>query len=439
MIQGGNFANSKFRIDVVDRSTLKLANYTNKNVLLAANPEVPYYHRMKRSALQYMHSEMPNIYGAANTTFYDSFYGKKSGVEMVESDIVRHEMLGTGKTYCISKENLMIGEQYIGIAGSEITLKLDEQIFQSSDTLYPEKEPGYRFTVQGKPHNDGTGWIYKLQFHTTNPNSYVPQSVFTPGLTWMKDNATFGEGSNEWGSTYSHGTSLLVFQSSLTSFSKQHKVSDEGHYQGIRIKSYNGNMQIDEKLIGIDEATMVSQFNYEKQHTLFWGRAAGKNVKDISSGNARLIGEGAIEFFEDGNMTAYNRNRPNLIGNIEDKLNKLIYGKIQPNKAQITIQAGLGLIDDGLTAKYSRTPVDKNYGDYIKSGASYNGSNTPGKKLTTPTFLEWDLKPYGSVRVEHLPVLDDVEMHGELILELVCQKLLIGGLLVILDLEKVIT
>ena len=25
-------------------------------------------------------------------------------------------------------------------------------------------------------------------------------------------------------------------------------------------------------------------------------------------------------------------------GNIEDKLNKLIYGKIQPNKAQITIQ-----------------------------------------------------------------------------------------------------
>lgn len=412
----GNLGVSKFQIDTISRADLEHANYTDENVLINTHPETPYFDKIFQGTLDYVASHTENIY-SKDTSFLQSF-AKSGAVETVESNTVRWKMRGTGQLKIMSMESLMIGNPTPGLGHSSIKLKLNKRIFDVPDTIYPEHEPSLRFSVQENPVADGSGYIYTLQLHDKRATAYVPQEFLKPGIIWKKDGASFSEGSGQWGTTSFRGTSILVYESSLTNFSVQHEVTDAALQYSVRLKAMGKdgkpNDTIPDQIIGLPEATMIQDFKYNIQHTLFWGRSAGKTVLDTSTGSHRVIGEGVIEFYEDGNVTPYNRHRFTM-GMFRDTFRKFFYAKVIPERANIKIRAGLGLmglIDEALTAEFNNLPVKREYNDYVKSGTTYPGSKTPGKYLTTPTFLGFDLKPYGSITVEHLPVLDDFEMNG---------------------------
>jgi len=75
-----------------------------------------------------------------------------------------------------------------------------------------------------------------------------------------------------------------------------------------------------------------------------WGRSAGKNIIDPSTGLHRRIGEGIVEFFEDGNIRPYNRNNFS-IDFLRGIFNRFFYGKVTPGKANIEVWCGLGLME----------------------------------------------------------------------------------------------
>lgn len=412
----GNLVPSKFKIDVISRKDLVLANYTDENVLIQTNPEVPYWHMVKDEVLDYVASASPNIY-STDGGLYKAFNNSNSTRE-VPLDTIRWKMKGTGKMKIVSMENLMVGNPTPGIGNSIVLLKLSKNIYQSSDTIYPEHEPSLRFSVQGNPVRDGSGWIHKLILHDRYSNSYVDPIYLNPGIIWCSDGGSVSEASGEYGSTWTQGTSILVYESTLTSFAQMHEVSDKGFLYSVRLqaKDAKGNIMKNhaELTIGMPEAEFLAQARYKRQHKLFWGRSAGRNVPDVSTNLYRRIGEGMIEFFEDGNTRPYHRSKFST-GFLKDIFRRFFYGKVKPNNAGIVVQAGLGLmglVDDALTREYNTLPVERRYDDYISNGASYPGSSTKGKHLSAPTFLGFDLKPYGTVQFVHLPLLDDIESYG---------------------------
>lgn len=411
----GNRVPSKFKIDVISRQDLEHANYTDINVLLNTHTEVPYFQNVFESSIDYVYSAVPNIYEAGDTSFLDAFVKSGSTIE-TEAFNIRHKMLSTGHLKIISMEPLMTGTTKIGIGASPILLKLNRRIFDVPDTIYPEIEPSLRFSIQKNPVTDGTGYIYELVLHDRMDNAYVDPEYFKEGMVWKKDGAAFSEGSGQWGTSSFGGTSMLVFESDLSSFSKQHEVTDDAYYYAARIRSINpktGNPDnmIADQIIGFPEAQLIKQFKWEKQHTLFWGRSAGRRVIDTSTGKHRKIGSGAIEFLEDGNMLPYNRRRFS-IGKLRDELTSIIHGKIRPENANFELWCGIGLfrlIDEALQTELNQYPFERKYEDYLKSGATFPGSKTSGKHMTSTMITGFDLKPYGSVTVKHLTTLDAVE------------------------------
>lgn len=412
----GNLVPSKFQINVISKKDMEIANYTDENALITVNPEIPYFHTIMDQSLDYIASASPSIY-ASDGGLYKAFNNSNS-VREVPTDVVRWKMKGTGKTKVISLENLMTGNPTPGINHSIVHLKLNKNIYQSSDTIYPEHEPSLRFSVQGNPVADGTGWIYSLVLHDRYDNSYVDPAYLASNVIWCSDGGSVSEGSGEYGSTWTQGTSILVYESSLTSFAQQHEVTDKAYLYTIRLKAKNSKGQ-DMKghpdlIMGVPEAEFLAQARYKREHKLFWGRSAGKSIADVSTGLYRRIGEGMIEFYEDGNTRPYHRNKFST-SFLKDIFRRFFYGKVKPGNANIKVQAGLGLmglVDDALNKEYATIPVERRWADHVKPGSSYNGSATKGLHLSAPTFLGFDLKPYGTIEFVHLPLLDDIEMNG---------------------------
>lgn len=411
----GNRVPSKFVVDVISRQDLEHANYTDMNVLLNMHPEVPYFQNIFENSIDYVYSAVPNIYDAGDTSFLDSFVQKGAVIE-TDTTSIRHKMLSTGHMKILSMEPLMNGTDKIGIGGSPILLKLNRRIFDVPDTIYPEQEPSLRFTIQKNPVADGTGFIYELVLHDRLDTSYVDPEYFKEGMVWKKDGASFSEGSGQWGTSSFGGVSLLVFESDLTSFSKQHEVTDDALHYIARVRSYNENTKkldgaMPDQIIGFPEAQLIKQFKWEKQHTLFWGRSTGRRIIDTSTGKYRKIGSGAVEFFEDGNMVPYNRRKFSIV-KLKNELTSLIHGKVTPEKANYELWVGIGLfrlIDDALQTELNQYPFERKYEDYVRSASSFPGSKTPGKHITEPMITGFDLKPYGSVTIKHLPILDSIE------------------------------
>lgn len=412
----GNLVPSKFNIDVISKNDLVLANYTNENVLIQTNPEVPYWDYLKDDVIDYVAQASENIYYADGGLY--KALAKNNAIREVMSDAVRWHLKGTGTQKVISLENMMSGNPTPGINNSIVLIKLNKNIFQSSDTLYPEHEPSLRFSVQGNPVHDGTGWVYSLKLHDRRYNSYVPTQYLAPHIIWKADGGSVSEGSYEWGSSYKSGTSLLTYESTLTSFAMQHETTDKGWLESVRLRFMKDrntqDMKYPELTLPFSEVEWLAQARYMREHKLFWGRSAGRNIEDPSTGLYRRIGEGAIEFYEDGNLRGYHRNKFST-DFLKDIFRKFFYGRVKPGNANIIIQSGLGLmglVDKALTDSVDRINIERRYDDYIKGGATYPGSMTPGKHITAPTFLGFDLKPYGTVKFVHLPLLDDFESHG---------------------------
>jgi hypothetical protein len=416
-----NLLPSKFEIDEFSAKDLMYANYTDENVLFKTHPRHKMWQDVTDSVLEYVATASPNIYGK-ETSLLKSF-SKNDAIRMVDSEWIRWSLKGGGgKVKCVSMENMQPGNQTPGIGWSEVYLKYSHEFFVSGDTIYPQTAPSVEFTVQGEGVSDGTGFVYTLILKTTDEFEYVEPELLEESLIWCKRGATHSEASAEYGSSYfPGGPSLLTFQTTLGSYSKMHEVTDKGLHQILRLRAQDsaGNYMpnIKDQVVHYSEAEFMAQCRYEREQDLFWGRDAGRNILDPTTGYHRRTGPGMLEFYEDGNMLEYNEANF-TVDFLREQFRDYWYGKVTPAKANIVVKCGielLTLVDKAITAEYAKAPVQKNFGDYVKDGASFPGSKQVGRTMSRPQFLAFEMFPYGEIRFEHMPILDDVEMNGGLV------------------------
>ena len=416
-----NLIPSKFEIDNFSSKDLMYANYTDENVLFKTNPHHEMWQEVTDNVLEYVATASPNIYGKESSLLKS--FSKNDAVRMVDSEWIRWSLKGGGgKVKCISMENMQPGNPTPGIHWSEILVKFSHEFWVSSDTIYPETAPSVEFTVQGAPVSDGTGFVYTLLLKTTDEFEYCEPELLEEGLTWCKRGATHSEASNEYGSSYfPGGPSLITYHTTLGSYSKSHEVTDKGLHQMLRIraKDANGNemKNYKDQVVHFSEAEFMAQVRYEREQDLFWGRDSGRNIIDPTTGYHRRTGPGMLEFYEDGNMLEYNEGNF-TVDFLRNQFRDYWYGKVAPEKANIVVKCGielLTLVDKALTAEYAKAPVQKMHDDFIKPGQSFPGSRQNGHTISRPQFLGFEMFPYGTIRFEHMPILDDVELNGGLV------------------------
>jgi len=416
-----NLVPSKYEISNMSMKDLHYANYTDENVLFKMNPQQgKLWEDLTDGVIEYVASASPNIY--ANEGSLMKYFSSRNAVRMVDNEWVRWSLKGTGKIKCLSMENLMPNNPTPGIGGSEILLKVNHNTWVPSDTVYPECAPTVEFTVQSDAIPDGTGYIFTLQLKSLSDFHYVDSELLDEGLTWCKRGATHSEASNQYGSSYvPGGPSLIQFQSHIGSYSKSHEVTDKGGMHILRMrgkkKMGNGYKYMHHKhdyVVHFEEAEFMAQVRYEREQDLFWGRDAGYRIKDGSTGLYRRTGPGLLEFYEDGNMVPYSTENF-TVDFLKEIFTTFFYGRVTPNKANIVVRCGIGLmmlVDKALNDEYAKRPIQRTREEYARAGRNFPGSNKKGLTLTSPQIFGFDLNPYGTIRFEHFALLDDVEMNG---------------------------
>ena len=414
-----NLLPSEFLIDKISSRDLINANYTDENALMKLNPTMkPWHDLTKGQMLNYVATATPNIYAQNGGSMLDNF-SKTKTTRYVDSEYIRWSLKGTNKTKVYLVENMQPTNPTPCIGFSEITLKFSHGLWGSGDVIYPEKHPSLEFIVNGTSPSDGTGANYTMQLKTKNEFEYVEPEIIAENTIWCKRGANHGEASHEYGtSSYTGGASILTYQTQLGSFSMKHKVSDKANHLMLRARAMDSQgKDIDHyphQVILFEEAEMQLQAKYLREQSLFWGRDAGYNLLDPTSGYHRRTAPGALEFYEDGNLMEYDEENV-TVDFLRERFGAFFYGRISPSNARIKVKCGLALltlINKALTKEYAMTPTQKPYNDYVKQGNSFPGSAQPGRHLTAPQFMGFDMFPYGVIEFEHFPILDDVDQHG---------------------------
>jgi hypothetical protein len=254
---------------------------------------------------------------------------------------------------------------------------------------------------------------------TRNEYEYCEPHLLEVNEEWCKRGANHSEGSDEYGSSMiTGGPSIITYQTKLGSYSMSHEFSDKSVHAAIRIRAKNPANQyvrdFPDQVILVEEGEFINKTRYQRSQSLFWGRDAGESLMDSTTGLHRRTCAGQLEYYEDGNHLEYDEYTMSIEW-LKKELEAFFYNKVKPENARIKFKCGLELlsiINRALTKEYSVKPVQKPYSDFIKDGKAFPGSSQPGKHLTEPQFMGFDMYPYGVVEFEHYPILDDVELNG---------------------------
>jgi len=171
-----------------------------------------------------------------------------------------------------------------------------------------------------------------------------------------------------------------------------------------------------DQIISYIEAEFIAQAKWEKELMLYYGRSSAGQIIDQSVGYEVNLGPGLLEFLEDGNVIPY----PVTGGSIDmfvDYLQQIWFDRVSPENRNITIytgQGGLMLWEQWINDKYSTSPIRTNFQDVTSSGQSYDPKNYSGRKYKTTYFTEYAIFPFGSLRVEHWSILDNMWLNGGL-------------------------
>lgn len=395
-------------------------NFISENVLLVNHPNSKKAAVLTDSVMQYAATARPALSGM-KATLWDSLIGK-GRERMVDADEVEWSLKGSGKIETIAKENLMPGVKFPGHDGSELQIKLDNPNFVPGDILAPEIAWDQQLIVQYLPIKDGLDWIYTCKVVSLDPKSYFDPELLEANLKWIKTGAAYSEYSAGYGSFQTTGNiSYIKFKTWLSDWGKKVEVTNKAHDLNLVLKPIDDKgvvmNGIPQQVISWIEAEFLVESKWEKELMCWYGRAAGKNIIDHTSGLHRRIGPGIMEFMEDANIITY------PLGNFSiDALANFMmevgWDSISPENANIVVKTGrMGMkqAHDSIRELYSMLNVQVPFDKFVSSGSSYPGSNSPGYKVLSPHFLQVDLHPYGSLTFEHLPLLDNRELNGGIV------------------------
>lgn len=412
---------TKFEVYRDQTKNMRWANYANENILLHTHQK----HGKKitdltdlviKTASQYA----PSLSGKS-TSLWDGLI-KKGSVRTVESDEVEWSLRGSGRVEILALENVMPGVKFPGHNNTEFQIKLETSEFVEGDIIAPEVAKEIPVVVQYLPVGDGIGSIYTVQLSDSDPAAYFPPELLEAGLKWCKLGSAYGEGSRDFGSTsFTSGASFIKFRSNLTDWGKSVEVTNKADQLRLELKAVSDKGVAIEgfpsQIISWIEAEFLAQAKYEKELMCWYGRSAGKSVMDTSSGYHRRIGPGVMEFMEDANLITYTLGNFN-IDTLIDWLQEVQFDRISPENSNIIVQTGaMGMKQAHRSIRdlYNKLNITVPFDKFVKSADGYPGSNSGGFGLKEPAFLEIELFPYGSIRFQHLPMLDNRELNGSIV------------------------
>ena len=408
---------SKFKVHEQETKHLNWANYTSENVLLRTYNKVQNITDLTDPVLQYLSTNMPSL--VSRKTPLQDWLGGNGRTRYIDTDDFKWRLKGTGDIKARQMENLFPGVVAPGIQNTEFAIKLDVEWFVDGDRLATDIRKDIMVIVKGLPVADGTGFIYTVQLIDRDGRSYFPPELLEPGLNWIKIDAAYGEASRGYGSTYFNPfSSWLEFAASLTDYGKSVEVSNKAHELNLRMFSCDDKGQetkeYPDQIVSFIEAEFIMQAKWEKELGLFYGRSAGKQIIDPSSGQYRRMGPGLQEFLEDGHVIPYPMNGGGIDMFVE-YLQTVWFDRVSPADRKVKIytgQGGITLWNKWLTEKYAISPVMAKYDDFVGKGTSFGPNSGPSLSLKNPYFNEYQIFPFGMVSVEHWPILDSTYLNG---------------------------
>ena len=412
---------SEFKI--YEESTKKdkyWANLADENVLLHTHPHAKPWVDLTGPVMNYVSSATPGL-ASKRTALTDFLQGEGKSVT-VDSDWVRWKLRGTGEVQAVQIENLFPGVAYPGSGGQEFQIKLDVEWFVDGDILAPDVAKDCQVLVQGLPIADGIGFIYNVVVVDRDVMAGFDGELLEPNLKWIKIGSAYGEASRGYGSTQFGGMSYIEFQTELTDWGKSVEVTNKAHELNLRMQAYDGagnymGKEYPDQVISYIEAQFMVQYKWEKELMLYYGRSANKQIIDPTSGHYRRIGPGLLEFMEDGNIIPFHVNNFS-IDMFESELTSVWFDRVSPenrNVVAFTGQGGLGLWRDAITEKYAVSGVRADFNSFTAGAKSYDPKNYSGYAFPAGHFTEYRSFPFGSIRVEHWPILDSTWLNGSVV------------------------
>lgn len=401
---------SKFKIyqDKV-KSEDYFANLTTENILLA-NYDSKGYDDLTDNVVQYLTSNYPGL--EKYQTGFLSFLRERGATRQVESARVRWKLKGSGKLQAFSKGNLQPENDYPGLEHSEFLLWLDVEWYRAGDTLSPEIDPRVQIVLQSDPVADGDGYRYSAQLATLEGSDYLDPEFLADGERWFKSGSSkYSEGSSGYGSFVYGGISWVEFETELNKTGKTAEFTDEAHKVSLRAQLWDNTYQklldLPEQVLTLAEAEFLAQIEWEKEQDVLWGRYAGRNIIDSTTGMYRRTAPGVFDFLDD--VASYYPINGFSMDLLENELEVIGFDRIPKDQARIVVftgREGLKGADIAIRRKYGESAVVSKYEDYVERVGPRN------LMFKAPMFNAYEIPNYGVIVFEHLPALDDVSVGG---------------------------
>lgn len=407
---------SKFKVHEENGHNRFWANIASENILLANVPGLDRRTDLTPKIMELISTSLPSL--SANQTPLQNFLKGSGRVRTIQTDTVTWKLRTSGKILPIAVEKLENGLMP-GLKGSEFPIKLNTNQYLEGDILAPYIARDLEVRVARAGVSEGLNTVYYVQWvNSGNSDSYFPPEFLEPNLQWCKTSSAYGEASSGYGSWSFNGTGWIEFESDLSDVGKKARVTNKANELPLmlRFSPYDKNgAKVDDypdKIITKIEAEFIRQNAWEKEMTLFYGRSIGKDIIDSTSGFHVRRGPGLEQFLEDGNDFTY----PLFGGSLdlfEDHFLSLDYDATPYNKRNrvlLTGQGGMTLWNKWCSARYAESSAPTKYEDHVYSTKGFG--DTKGLGLESTMFMETKVFPWGSIRVEYWPILDNREING---------------------------
>lgn len=404
------------------KKSKQMANYFDENVLMLTMYSGKPWADLTDPVIQYISTAAPSLM-EKRTPLQDWLHGNGM-VRTINSDRAQWKLRGTGEIQATALEKIT-ESSYPGINHTQFDIKLDTEVFVRGDVLAPDIAKDNQVVVQAAvPTADGTGFIYTVQYSTNVAGDYFDPALLTAGLKWIKIDSVYGEASRDFGSFVVGGMSWVVFETELTDYGKTFEVTNKAHAEWGNLviettdKEYRplDKGRYPDQIIPWAEAEFMQQIRWEKELRLFYGRPAGKTIIDPTSQYYRRVGGGLIHFLKQGNEIPY----PIEGGSIDmfvEFLQAVWLDRVDYMSRNIVIFTGTGgltLWEKWISEKYSLSPINTDFKTFVGSGKSFDAKNYQGLKFKTAYFTEYTIFPFGSLKVAHMPILDNMTLNGGL-------------------------